>query len=54
MPLHLESEISQSSITQPFDQCGPTIPPEMLSAAPIVSLPDGLQTRNRNIANSLL
>ena len=24
--MHLESEISQSSITHPFDQCGPTIP----------------------------
>ena len=26
MPEHLESEISQSSMIQPFDQCGPISP----------------------------
>ncbi len=26
MPEHLDSAISQSLITQPFDQCGPTMP----------------------------
>ena len=26
MPEHFESEISQSSMIHPFDQCGPTIP----------------------------